>query len=166
MTCACTQASSGINSSVNILCLSLVSTLIAAAHAHLWNSFRWCSESPLLAHPETMVSCLLGSSRHFPDSLPAGCGALTPFRLCSCSQPQSSPWDLTSKPRASTPSPHSSWRVSRQASQAGECYSAPTLCAGISPFCPLHPCCCALLRGSETSLLPPPSLPMKGLPSV
>ena len=30
--------------------------LIAAAHARLWSSFRWCSESPLLVHPETMVS--------------------------------------------------------------------------------------------------------------
>ena len=30
------------------------------------------------------------------------------------------------------------------------------LCAGISPLCPLHPCCCALLRGSETSPLPTP----------
>ena len=62
--------------------------LVAAAaafvfHAHLWgprwqprlkpiwSSFRWCSESPLLTHPETMVSCLLGSSRLFPG-LPPG----------------------------------------------------------------------------------------------
>ena len=34
------------------------------------------------------------------------CGALSPFRLCSCSQPQSSPWDLTSEARVSAPSPH------------------------------------------------------------
>ena len=47
--------------------------------------------------------------------------------------------------------PHPLWRVSRQASQAGECWSAPILCVGISPLCPLHPCCWALLHGSEAS---------------
>ena len=41
-------------------------------------------------------------------------------------------------------------------SRAGECRLAPILCEGISPLCPLHPCCCALLRGSESSPLPPP----------
>ena len=40
----------------------------------------------------------------FPDSLPASCGALAPFRLCSRSQPQSSPCDPT-EARASAPSP-------------------------------------------------------------
>ncbi|KAM9059187.1 IQ domain-containing protein K [Megaptera novaeangliae] len=54
----------------------------------------------------------------FLDSLPASCGALAPFRLCSRSQPQSSPWDPT-EARASAPSPHPSHRGSRQASQAG-----------------------------------------------
>ena len=48
---------------------------------------------------------------------------------------------------------HPPWRGSRQASRAGECCSAPSLCAGISPLCPPHPCGCALLRGSEA----PPS---------
>ena len=38
----------------------------------------------------------------------------------------------------------------RAASQAGECWSAPILCAGISLLCPLHPCCYTLLHGSET----------------
>ena len=42
-------------------------------------------------------------------------------------------------------------RGSRQASRAGECYSALSLCAGTSPLCPPHPCGCALLRGSEAS---------------
>ena len=57
--------------------------------------------------------------------------------------------------------------MSRQASQAGECCSALSFCAGISPLCPLHPCCCALLCGSEASpLCHPQSLPAKGLPSV
>ena len=58
-------------------------------------------------------------------------------------------------------------QVSRQASRAGECWSAPILCAGISLLCPLHPCCCALLCGSEASRLRhPQSPPAKGLPSV
>ena len=91
----------------------------------------------------------------------------SPFRLCSRCQPQSSPWDLTPEARASAPSPHLSRWVSRQASRAGECWSAPLLCAGVSPLCPPHPCCCALLRGSEASPLRPlQSPPAKGLPSV
>ena len=102
----------------------------------------------------------------FPYSLPASCGALAPFRLCSRRQPQSSPWDPT-EAGASAPSPRPLRRVSRQASRAGECWSAPILCAGISLLCPPHPCCCALLHGSKASLLhhpqPPPA---KGLPSV
>ena len=57
--------------------------------------------------------------------------------------------------------------MSRQASRAGECWSAPLLCVGISPLCPPHPCGCALLLGSEASpLCHPQSLPEKGLPSV
>ena len=87
----------------------------------------------------------------FPDSLPASCGALAPFRLCSRSQPQSSPCGLTSEARASAPSLHPPRRVSRQASQAGECWWAPVPCAGISLLCPPHPCGCALLHGSESS---------------
>ena len=144
----------GCSSSLSISCLPLGCVLIAAGRAHLWSSSRWCSESLLLVHPETMVSCLLGRSRLFPDSLPPSCGALAPFRLCSCSQPQSSPWGLTSKARASTPSSHLSRRVSRQASRAGECWSALILCVGISLLCPPHPCCCALLCGSKASPLP------------
>ena len=87
----------------------------------------------------------------FPDSLLASCGTLAPPRLSSRSQPQSSPWDLTSEARASAPSPHPSRRASRQVSQAGGCWSVPILRAGISSFCLLHPSCCALLRGSEAS---------------
>ncbi|KAJ8782476.1 hypothetical protein J1605_010184 [Eschrichtius robustus] len=41
----------------------------------------------------------------FLDSLQASCDALASFRLCSRSQPQSSPWDPTSEARASAPSP-------------------------------------------------------------
>ena len=101
-----------------------------------------------------------------PDSLPASCGALAPFRLCSCSQPQSSPWDLTSEARASAPSPHLPQRVSRQASQAGECWLAPILCVGISPFALCTPV--AALSSMAPKLPPrqPPSPPVKGLPSV
>ena len=62
-------------------------------------------------------------------------------------------WDLTLEARALAPSPHTPGWVSRQASQTGECWSALILCAGISLLCPLHPHCCALLRGSEA----PPS---------
>ena len=103
----------------------------------------------------------------FPDSLPASCGTLAPFRVCSCRQSQSSPCDPTSEARASAPSPRPPRRVSRQASQAGECWSAWILCAGISLLCPLHPCGCALLRGSEASpLRHSQSPPAKGLSSV
>ena len=57
--------------------------------------------------------------------------------------------------------------LSRQDSWAGECCSAPSLCAGVSPLCPPHPCGCALLRGSEASPLHhPQSLLAKGLPSA
>ena len=128
----------GCSSSLDVSCLSLVSVLVA--HTCLWSLFRQCSESPLLTHPETMVSCLLGRSRFFPDSLPASCGALAPFRLCSHRQPQSSPCDLTSKARASSPSPHLPQWVSIQASQAGECWSALNpLCGNLSalPSAPL-----------------------------
>ena len=112
------------------------------------------------------VSYLFCSSRPFPDSLLASCGALAPFRLCSRSQPQSSPWDPT-EARASAPSPHPPWRVSRQVSWTDECWSPPLLCAGISLLCPPHPCCCALLRGFESSPLHHlQSPPAKGLPSV
>ena len=147
----------GGSSSLSISCPSLGSTLIATACIRFWSLFRRSSESPLLAYRETMVSCFLGSSRRFLRLRLASCGALALFRLCSCSQPQSSPWDLTSEAQASAPSPNPSCcRVSRQASQAGECWSAPILCARVSPLCPLQPFCCALLCGSEAFPLPPP----------
>ena len=69
--------------------------------------------------------------------------------------------------RSLSSQPRPPWRVSRQASWASECCLAPSLCAGTSPLCPLHPCCCALLCGSEASPLRHlQSLPAKGLPSV
>ena len=148
----------GCSSSLSVSCPSLLSTLIAMAHTRLWSSFRRCSESPSSRTPKQWSLASSAAPDLFPDSLPASCGALAPFRLCSGSQPQSSPWDLTSKARASAPSPRPPRRVSRQASRAGECWSAPLLCAGISPLCPPHPCGCALLRGSETPLLRPPTV--------
>ena len=117
-----------------------------------WSSFRRRSESPLLTHLKQWSLAFSAAPDLFPDSLPASCGALAPFRLCSRSQPQSSPWDLT-EARASAPSPRPPRRVSRQASWAGECWSAAILRVGISPLCPPHPCGCALLHGSKA----PPS---------
>ena len=122
----------GGSSSLSVSRPSLGSALLAAARACLWSSFRRRSESPLLAHQETKrqekVSCLFGSCRLFPG-LPPG---------------QHRSPSLSSQPRPPR-------RLSRQASRAGECCSAPSLRAGISPLCPPHPCGCALLRGSEAS---------------
>ena len=74
---------------------------------------------------------------------------------------------LSDQARASAPNPCPPRRVSRQASQAGECWSALLLCAGISPLCPPHPSHCALLCGSEASpLCHPQYLPVTGFPSV
>ena len=88
------------------------------------------------------------------------------MRLCSRRQPQSSPCDPT-EAGASAPSPNPPRPGSRQGSRAGECWLAPLLCAGISLLCPLHPCCCALLRGSEAPPpLPPAISPCEGDPSV
>ena len=61
------------------------------------------------------------------------------------------PLPASTEAGASAPSPRPPRGLSRQASRAGECYSAPILHAGISPLCPPDPCGCALLRGSEAS---------------
>ena len=120
--------------------------MIAVAHVHLWSLCRWSSESPLLVHlTHGLLPFQQVKSFYLTPSW------LAPFRLCSRSQPQFSPWDLISKARASAPSPHPSWPMSRQASRAGKCWSAWNLYAGNSPLCPLHPCCCVLLRWSEAS---------------
>ena len=64
----------GSSSSLSVSCPSLGSALIAVARVRLWSSFKWRSESPLLAHQETKrqekVSCLFGSSRLFPGFPP------------------------------------------------------------------------------------------------
>ena len=146
----------GCSCHFSISCPSLVSMLIAVAHAYIRSLFRWCSESPLLAHLETMVSATEAVPDFFLDFFLVSCGALAPFRLCSRSQPLSSPWDLNSEARASAPCPHPPQRVSTQASQAGEYWSALILCVGISLLCSLHPCCCALLYGSKVSSPPTP----------
>ena len=156
----------GCSSSLSVSCVSLVSVLIAMARHCLWSSFRQCSESRLLAHHETMSLASYAGPDFFVDSLLASCVSLAPFRLCSRSQPQSSPWDLNSEAPASAPSPHPSQQVSRPASQAGDCWSAPILCGGISLLCPLHPYCCALLHALKLPPCYPSSVSVKGLPSV
>ena len=116
------------------------------------------SWNPLSSHTPKQRSLTSSSGPDFfPDSLLASCGTLAPFRLSSRSQPQSSPSGLTSAPR-----PYPPWWVSRQLSQVGECWSAPILCAGISPLCPLHPCCWALLHGSKAFPRPPPIPTIEG----
>ena len=143
----------GGSSSLSVSCPSLGSALIAAARARLWSSFKRRSESPLLAHQETKrqgkVSCLLGSSRLFPGLPPSQLWRTSPLQAVFT--PPTPVLSLRSDLRS--PSPR---RGSRQASRAGECWSAPILCAGISPLCSLHPCCCTFLRGSEAF---PPSTP-------
>ena len=159
----------GSSSSVSISCPSLESKLIAVAHTRPWNSLGGALPSvgrqgrnPLsLSIPKQWSLASSADPDFFPDFLLASCGALTPFRLCSRSQPQSFPWDLTSEAQAqaSAPSPHPPQWVSRQASQPGECWLALIFCTGISPLCPLHPYCCALLHGSKAS--PTPTLRLR-----
>ena len=117
-------------------------------------------------HSKTMVSSLLGRSRVFPDSLPASCGELAPFRLCSHSQPQFSLWDLNSEPEASTPSSALSQWVSRQASHAGECWSAPILCEEISRFALCTPVAGLSFVALKLHPWHLPSLTVNGLPTV
>ena len=144
----------GGSSSLSVSCPSLGSALRAAARARLWSSFRRRSESPLLARRETKkqekVSCLFGSCRLFPGLTSGYLWCTKPFRLCSRPASPSPLPAIRPKPSLSS-QPRPPRRLSRQASRAGECCSAPSLCAGISPLCPPHLCGCALLRGSEAS---------------
>ena len=111
----------GSSSSLSSSCPSLGSELIAVARTHLWSSLSRCSASvgilgrnPLSSRtPKTKVFCFSTGPDFSPDTLPASRGALAPFRLCSRSPPQSSPWDLTSEAQASAPTPHLPRRVSR-----------------------------------------------------
>ena len=89
----------------------------------------------------------------FPDSLPASCGALTPSGCVHVASPSPLPEIRPKLSLSSQPRPPR--RLSRQASRAGECWWALSLCAGVSPFFPLRPCCCgirAVSRGSRPSL--------------
>ncbi|XP_022446743.1 leucine-rich melanocyte differentiation-associated protein isoform X1 [Delphinapterus leucas] len=72
------------------------------------------SSDSVSASPKSRYTPLPSASREltshrapdvFPDFLLANCGTLVLFRLCSHSQPQSSPWDLTSEVQVSAPSP-------------------------------------------------------------
>ena len=126
----------------------------------------WSRKSLSLCTPKQWSLASPAGPAFFPDPFLTSCGTLAPFRLSSGSQRWSSPWGLTSEAQAqaSAPSPHPPWWVSRQVSQAGECWSAPILCEGISLLFSLHPCCCALVCDSKAPH--PPSPPVRGLPSV
>ena len=145
----------GCSNSLSVSCPSVLSVLIAAAHFHLCSSFRWCSESPLLVNPETMVSCLLGSSRLFPRLPPGSLWCPIPLQSVF-TQPTPVLFlgsELQSQVRPSAPSPRQRRWGHRQTSQVGECWPAPIFCTGISLLCPLHPYCCVLLCGSAASPL-------------
>ena len=92
VTCACTQASWWFSSSLSISCPSLGSALIATPHAHLWSSFRQCSESPLLSHQETKSQekslDSLAAPDFFPDSLLASHGTLAPSGCVHAAKPR------------------------------------------------------------------------------
>ena len=100
----------------------------------------------------------------FPGSLPASCGALTPSGCVHAANPSPLP---AIRPQLSLScQPRPPRRGSRQASRAGECCSAPSLRAGVSPLCPPRPCGYALLRGSEAPPPPPAVSAREGAPSV
>ena len=95
----------------------------------------------------------LAAADFFLVSLPASCGALTPSGCVHATNP--SPLSAIQPKLSLSSQPRPPRRVSRQASQAGERCWAPSLCAGVSPFFPLHPCCCGVhtdSRGSRPSL--------------
>ena len=124
--------------------------------------------NPLSSHtPKQWSPAFLAGPGFFPDSLPASCGTLAPFRLCSCNQPQSSPWDLISKAQASAPSPHLPWPVSRQASKlvsAGQHRSSVQESLRFSLRTPVAALSSVALKLTSSAHLL--SLPVKGLPSV
>ena len=112
--------------------------------------------NPLSSHtPKHGLLLLRQVQTFFPDSLLARCGALAPFRLCSCSQPQ-----------ASALSPHQPRWVSRQAPQAGECWSALILCMGISHFALSTPVTVLSSMAPKLPPCPPPVAASESLPSV
>ena len=96
------------SSSLSVSCPSLGSALIAMARARLWSSFKWRSESPLLAHQETKrqekVFCLFAAADFFPDSLPASRGALAPSGCVHAATPSPLP-GIRPKPEPQLPAP-------------------------------------------------------------
>ena len=158
----------GGSSSLSISCPSLGSTLIAAACARLWRSFRQCSASPLLEHPETMVSCLLGRSRLFPRLPPSQLWRTSPLQavfkqptpVLSLGSDLRSP-SLSSQPPLAPASeqtkPLGLVSAGRHRSSARESlrFALCTPVAALSSVAPILPPC-------------PPhrSAPVKGLPSV
>ena len=115
----------GCNSSLSISCPSLLSVLIAVARTRLWSLFRWCSESPLLTQPETMVSCLLGRSRLFPGLPPGSLWRTSPLQAVFTLPAPVLSLSLNSKAGASATRPCPPWWLSRQAFWTGACWSAP-----------------------------------------
>ena len=138
----------GGSSSLSIACPSLGSALIVATRAvsgaPLSSAVNLLSSRTRKQRGEKKSLASSAAADFFPVFPPSQLWGANPFRLCSRRQPQSSPCDpsLSSQPRPPR-------CVSRQASRAAECCSAASLCAGISPFFPLRPCCCGIRADSR-----------------
>ena len=124
-----------------------------------WDSFRQCSGSPLLVHPETMVSCLFSRPTPFPGLPPSYLWYISPLQAVF-TQP--------------TPALYLGCDLQRPSL----CSQPPSLLAGSSADKPLGlvsagwhqlsvqeslhyalctpPYCYTLLRVSEASPMPPP----------
>ena len=125
----------------------------------IWRKMLLWQAHPLSScDPQQCCLASLVCPGFFLDSL--NCDTLhpSPLELSSFSQPQSSPQGLTLEALALLPSPGSPQWVSRQVSQAQECQSALTFCAGLSVLPSTH-----LLPLSKT---PPLSLPVSRVSSV
>ena len=149
----------GGSSSLSVSCPSLGSVLIATTRAvsgaPLSGALNPLSSRTRKQRGKKKSLASSAAPDLFPDSLLASCGALTPSGCVHAANPSPLPVIDRSPSLSSQPPPAP---ASRQASGAGECWSAPILCAGISPLCPPHPCGCALLLGSEASPLRPPAV--------
>ena len=139
--------------------------MIAAVRTRLWSSFRQRCESPLLAHPETLVSCLLGRSRVFPDFLPASRGTLVPSGCLHAANPSSLPgiWPKL-EPQLPAPARPGGW-----ADKPLGLVSAARHQSSVWESLRFALCTPVAALSSVAPKVPPhhsPSLPVKGLPSV